>query len=47
MTARGVPVDVAAGLVRDMHGGVRIPTLIKRVDSLARQIATGTHPRPA
>jgi len=40
-------VEVAASLVQHMHGDVRLPTLIKRVDSLARQIVTGTHPRPA
>jgi len=47
VTARGVPVEVAASLVQHMHGDVRLPTLIKRVDSLARQNVTGTHPRPA
>jgi deoxyribonuclease V len=36
VTARGVPLDEAARLVQQMHGTNRIPTLIKRVDSLAR-----------
>jgi deoxyribonuclease V len=36
VTARGIPLDQAAYLVQQMHGKDRIPTLIKRVDSLAR-----------
>ena len=36
VTARGIKVDLAALLVARMHGDNRIPTLVKRVDGLAR-----------
>ncbi len=36
VTARGVDVAEAAGWVRAMHGPHRIPTLLRRVDRLAR-----------
>ncbi len=36
VTAAGIDAGVAAALVRDMHGDFRIPTLLKRADSLAR-----------
>ncbi len=36
VTARGVPAAEAARLVESMHGEHRIPTLIARVDHLAR-----------
>lgn len=41
VTAAGMPVDVAAGHVREMHGNYRMPTLLKRVDQLCRR-----HPMP-
>lgn len=39
VTARGIPVQDAARLVEQMHGSHRLPTLIKRVDTLARTVA--------
>jgi deoxyribonuclease V len=36
VTAAGVSTEEAAGWVRQMHGGHRIPTLLKTVDHLAR-----------
>jgi deoxyribonuclease V len=36
VTAIGEAPEVAAGHVRSMHGAHRIPTLIRRVDALAR-----------
>jgi deoxyribonuclease V len=36
VTAAGVDVNEAAAAVRAMHGEHRIPTLLKRVDALAR-----------
>ncbi|MGL4555192.1 MAG: endonuclease V, partial [Gemmataceae bacterium] len=36
VSAAGVGVDQAAGWVRAMHGPHRLPTLLKRVDSLCR-----------
>ena len=36
ISAVGVPLAQAAGRVRRMHGAFRLPTLIKRVDSLCR-----------
>jgi deoxyribonuclease V len=42
VTARGMPVADAARLVRSMHGAHRVPTLIARVDRLARgRLAAG------
>jgi deoxyribonuclease V len=38
VTARGLAVAEAARLVQGMHGEHRIPTLLKRVDQLARGI---------
>jgi deoxyribonuclease V len=37
ITAAGMDVREAAGHVQTMHGPYRIPTLLKRVDSLCRQ----------
>jgi len=36
VTAAGVASDVAANDVRRMHGDYRVPTLLRRVDTLAR-----------
>lgn len=36
VTADGMPVSIAAELVRGMHGENRIPTLVKRADSECR-----------
>ena len=36
VTAVGLEVELAAKLVEEMHGPFRIPTLLKRADSLAR-----------
>jgi deoxyribonuclease V len=36
ITAAGLDPERAAELVRDMHGPFRLPTLLKRVDQLAR-----------
>ena len=36
VTAIGLPNEEAASLVRRMHGKFRLPTMLKRVDSLAR-----------
>jgi deoxyribonuclease V len=36
VTAAGVEAEVAAGWVAAMHGPYRVPTLLKRVDALAR-----------
>jgi deoxyribonuclease V len=36
VTARGVPVNDAARWVEAMHGPHRVPTLLARVDRLAR-----------
>lgn len=44
VTAAGMPVDRAAELIGGMHGPHRIPTLLKRVDQLARG---DTAPDPA
>lgn len=38
VTAIGVERDLAADYVRRMHGPDRLPTLIKRADSLARRV---------
>lgn len=37
VTAAGMSAETAAAGVRDMHGPYRLPTLLKRVDQLARQ----------
>jgi deoxyribonuclease V len=39
VTSRGVPLPEAAERVRGMHGPHRIPTLVTRVDHLARGYA--------
>jgi deoxyribonuclease V len=39
VTARGMAIDAAAGLVRAMHGAHRVPTLLGRADRLARTAA--------
>ena len=36
VSAVGIPLDDAVSGVRAMHGAHRIPTLVKRADSLAR-----------
>ena len=36
VSAAGMPLDDAADAVRQMHGAFRLPTLLKRVDSLCR-----------
>ena len=42
VTAAGMPLEEAAAKILSMHGAHRIPTLLKRVDRLARQgIGTG------
>jgi deoxyribonuclease V len=40
VTAVGVEPDVAADYIRRMHGNSRIPTLLKRVDTLSRLATT-------
>lgn len=44
VTAVGIDPQVAADRVRDMHGPFRIPTLVKRADSLARGAAPMARP---
>jgi deoxyribonuclease V len=39
VTAVGIETDTAARLVRFMHGAHRLPSLITRVDHLARELA--------
>ncbi len=41
VSARGVALDTAASWVRQMHGPHRMPTLLRRVDGLARGRAEG------
>jgi deoxyribonuclease V len=41
VTAAGMDADVGAQHVRSMHGEFRIPTLLKRVDQLCREGASG------
>jgi deoxyribonuclease V len=36
ITAAGIAVEQAAAHIREMHGGSRIPILLKRVDKLSR-----------
>lgn len=36
VSAAGLAPDIAAGYIQSMHGTTRIPTLLKRVDSLCR-----------
>jgi deoxyribonuclease V len=36
VTSVGIPLEEATSAIQHMHGGFRIPTLIKRVDELAR-----------
>lgn len=40
VTARGLVPEEAAELVQRMHGGHRLPTLLKRVDALARGLVS-------
>jgi deoxyribonuclease V len=47
VTSAGIEVTLAANLVRDMHGEHRIPTLLRTVDRLARDEASGARTRPA
>lgn len=44
VTALGMPAAEAAQGVARMHGPYRIPTLLKAVDSLAREQAAGSQP---
>ena len=44
VTAVGVDVGVAAEYVRQMHGSHRIPTLLRRVDGLARGLVSANGP---
>ncbi len=41
ITAAGMSAQRAAEHVRSMHGPDRIPTLLKRVDSVARRVGRG------
>jgi deoxyribonuclease V len=41
VTAAGLPLPEAAGLVREMAGRYRIPDALRRADALARGRATG------
>jgi len=41
VTARGLPLALAARLVQEMHGAHRLPTLIARADRLARGATAG------
>jgi len=46
VSAAGLALEEAAAKIRSMHGAHRIPTLLKRVDRLARQgIRTGVDSR--
>ena len=36
LTAAGIDVKQAAALVKSMHGGHRVPALLKRADQLSR-----------
>jgi deoxyribonuclease V len=50
VSAAGMPMEQAAEVIRGMHGKARIPTLLGRVDRLARGlegVATEGRPRPA
>lgn len=38
VTAQGMPLQAAEAAVRSMHGEHRIPTLLKRVDQVCRQV---------
>ncbi len=38
VTAAGIPATTAARYIKQMHGGFRIPTLIKRADHLSRRL---------
>jgi len=40
VTAVGIETDLAADYIRRMHGNSRIPTLLKRVDTLSRLATT-------
>jgi deoxyribonuclease V len=42
VTSAGIPLDEAAAWVRQMHGRFRLPTLLKRADSLSRGKAPAT-----
>ncbi len=39
VTAAGLPQTEAAGLIKQMHGPYRLPTLLKQVDSTCRRAA--------
>ncbi|SEC88383.1 Endonuclease V [Tenacibaculum sp. MAR_2009_124] len=36
VTSKGIDLDIAADKIKNMHGEYRIPTLLKKVDSLGR-----------
>ncbi len=42
VTSAGIPADEAAKLVHSMHGAHRLPTLLKRVDTVCRQALDAT-----
>lgn len=44
VTAAGVSAEIAAEWVAGMHGPYRIPTILRRVDALARSSFQGTEP---
>ena len=44
VTAAGIPVEEAARHVEGMHGSFRVPTLLKRVDSVCRQAPSAVKP---
>jgi deoxyribonuclease V len=44
VTARGLSDRYAAQLVKEMHGPHRIPTMLRRVDQLARAVALAHAP---
>lgn len=46
ITAVGMNAQIAAGHIRSMHGPDRIPTLLKRVDSLCRRAGWKVTPSP-
>ena len=37
VTSAGINTELAANLVKDMHGEYRLPTLVKKVDHLCRE----------
>ena len=37
VTTQGMDLDVACGYIKNMHGGFRIPTLLKKLDTLTKE----------